>query len=263
MKKLVFLVLAIALVGCESEQEKDKRLNGIGLGSVQKIVKNKLNDPQSAQFKNQVGFCGEVNSKNKMGGYGEFKKFSVLNSKDVIFENEANTSNGQFQKIWKETCGTKFKFNKEDVLLIPNFKLPDPVYSKAKYNFGQNFATATPSSLVIGDGEYIYPVLQIHCKGKSTVFNLYSMNTISYKMNNTVSIVADKQNMILVEVEDNNRGYQSFGEDAHLLSSLKNSETIQISFQTSSGGFSMQDFNVAELRKGMRGQSNSCEWNKL
>lgn len=261
MKRIILLAF-IGLAGCESKEAKEQRLNSIGYDYAQKIVKDSLTDPQSAQFKNQAGYCGEVNSKNKMGGYGDFQKFAVLSGKLVVFENEANQANGQFSKVWKETCAADFKFN-NDSLVEPNFKLPDPEYKKAQYSFGSNFATATPSSIVIGDGKYIYPVFQIHCKDNQTTFNLYSMNTISYKMDNTVAIETDQQKMKLVEIEDDSSGYQSFKDNKSLSNALKSATTLRISFNSLHGGFSSQEFNLNELRKGMKLQFNSCSWNKL
>lgn len=50
---------------------------------VQKVVSDKLIDGQSARFRNirevtSGTYCGEVNSKNRMGAYTGFTGFSVL-----------------------------------------------------------------------------------------------------------------------------------------------------------------------------------------
>ena len=56
---------------------------------IAKLVKAVLTDPESAQFKNislnkESGVtCGEVNAKNKMGGYIGFTKFLSLPSGQV------------------------------------------------------------------------------------------------------------------------------------------------------------------------------------
>ncbi|WP_445773837.1 hypothetical protein [Shewanella sp.] len=59
------------------------------------LVKQKLIDADSAKFqnlsrvvnsKNEDAVCGEVNSRNRMGGYAGFSNFVVLESKFVIFE---------------------------------------------------------------------------------------------------------------------------------------------------------------------------------
>ena len=54
--------------------------------SVKAVVKEPLVDPNSAQFKNisksSIGYCGEVNAKNRMGGYTGFKRFHAFQSVD-------------------------------------------------------------------------------------------------------------------------------------------------------------------------------------
>ncbi|EPG6881316.1 hypothetical protein QC573_003799, partial [Acinetobacter baumannii] len=69
MKKIILLSLVFGLVGCESKEEKQARLNLVVKSFSEEIVKQDLIDPSSAMFSNQKGFCGEVNSKNRMGGY--------------------------------------------------------------------------------------------------------------------------------------------------------------------------------------------------
>jgi len=41
-------------------------------------------DPESAQFRNQKGNCGEVNAKNKFGGYTGFKKYIYNPETDTV-----------------------------------------------------------------------------------------------------------------------------------------------------------------------------------
>lgn len=66
-------------------------------------VRETMNDPESAQFRNlrvisawtpsDTVVCGEVNGKNRMGGYVGFKHFEVLGSDAVPdFEPESLTS---------------------------------------------------------------------------------------------------------------------------------------------------------------------------
>ena len=47
-------------------------------------VKNNLKDPESAQFQNVKGYCGEVNAKNSYGGYDGFKRFISVDENTVI-----------------------------------------------------------------------------------------------------------------------------------------------------------------------------------
>ena len=54
-------------------------------GRVKKEVKEVLNDPSSAEFRNikvfeNGNYCGEVNAKNKMGGYVGFQSFFKIGS---------------------------------------------------------------------------------------------------------------------------------------------------------------------------------------
>lgn len=65
-------------------------------------LKNFLKDPDSAQIRNQHGFCGEVNSKNSFGGYTGFKRF-IASSAIVAIDGE-NMESGEFQKAWDQVC---------------------------------------------------------------------------------------------------------------------------------------------------------------
>lgn len=62
-------------------------------------VKLHLNDPESAVFKDKQGPCGEVNSKNKFGGYTGFTKYVASSEKAVTFEDSPI-----FEKIWEFSC---------------------------------------------------------------------------------------------------------------------------------------------------------------
>jgi hypothetical protein len=58
---------------------------GKPIADAKDTVKEKLVDPRSAEFKNvrataTGNVCGEVNSKNRMGGYVGFKHFWVFTS---------------------------------------------------------------------------------------------------------------------------------------------------------------------------------------
>lgn len=66
-------------------------------------VKSQLVDPQSAIFRNQKGYCGEVNSKNRMGGYGGFVRFIALGPEkyDVMIE---GATYSDFNEMWRDYC---------------------------------------------------------------------------------------------------------------------------------------------------------------
>lgn len=63
-----------------------------------------LKDPGSAQFRNQNGFCGEVNSKNALGGYVGYQKFIAAGETMVVFERDSSLEKGVFQQVWGEIC---------------------------------------------------------------------------------------------------------------------------------------------------------------
>lgn len=76
----IFLIVALTLglVAC-------------GDGAVKSEVKSLLIDPSSAEFKSIAVFkdgnyCGEVNSKNRMGGYAGFKAFSKVDGRLEIHD---------------------------------------------------------------------------------------------------------------------------------------------------------------------------------
>ena len=118
MKKIVFLSLVFGLAGCGKSQEqlnkekieseklklkKDK--DNLDL-EVQMILKSTLNDPDSAQFRNQNKLCGEVNAKNSFGGYIGFTKFIITEEK-IYFENEYQDSQisiDGFNSLWDLLC---------------------------------------------------------------------------------------------------------------------------------------------------------------
>ena len=75
LKTLFVCALAIHLIGCLGESAEIKQS--------QKIIKDILIDPESAQFtdlkyyKSSNFVCGKVNSKNRMGGYVGAKQVAV------------------------------------------------------------------------------------------------------------------------------------------------------------------------------------------
>ena len=76
----------------------------------QETIKQKLKDPNSAQFKN-VTFnrsskskvvCGQVNSKNSFGGYVGFQRFIAAGSQFGYLESEISDD---FSTVWRQFCG--------------------------------------------------------------------------------------------------------------------------------------------------------------
>ncbi|HFD2136334.1 MULTISPECIES: hypothetical protein [Acinetobacter] len=74
VEKDYFLSLVLGLVGINgcSKVEKESK----------EAILSTLKDPDSAQFQNIKGYCGEVNSKNSYGGYSICNNLgSTLHSK--------------------------------------------------------------------------------------------------------------------------------------------------------------------------------------
>lgn len=93
MTTIACLVGALLLAGCGDSDSSKIEL-------ARKAVKEKLNDPDSAQFRNdrvteaepgvkaKGGFyvCGELNAKNRMGGYNGFTRYSAAIIKTEIVD---------------------------------------------------------------------------------------------------------------------------------------------------------------------------------
>lgn len=82
------------------------------VGRGQDAVEAKLKDPDSAQFRNvyfhkgQDGIpvtCGEVNSKNSLGGYSGFQHFISAGSSELTYLQEQMRA-AEFAKVWKRLC---------------------------------------------------------------------------------------------------------------------------------------------------------------
>ena len=78
VKVVGFALIAVGISAC-------------GDSNVKSEVKSLLIDPSSAEFKsitvfNNGNYCGEVNSKNRLGGYAGYKSFSKVDGKLEINE---------------------------------------------------------------------------------------------------------------------------------------------------------------------------------
>lgn len=81
-------------------QERDRQIS-IEVDS-EIALKKFLKDPDSAEIRNRIGNCGEVNSKNSFGGYTGFRRF-IANSAVVAVDGE-NMDSDEFQKAWDQVC---------------------------------------------------------------------------------------------------------------------------------------------------------------
>lgn len=68
-------------------------------------VKRHLKDPDTAQFRNQRGGCGEVNAKNLFGGYTGYKRFMFSGGGLLIFDGDPALEEGAFEESWIQLCG--------------------------------------------------------------------------------------------------------------------------------------------------------------
>jgi hypothetical protein len=101
MRKFLLLILfsSLILTGCSnSEQNKQNAIQIASIGAVRASLK----DPDSAEFRNIHGICGEVNSKNGFGGMTGYKRY-IGNSGIVAIEGE-NTATDQFEPVWQKFC---------------------------------------------------------------------------------------------------------------------------------------------------------------
>lgn len=91
----------------EKKAQQEKWFGAETITTAQQAVRASLKDPGSAQFKDvyanyseefNVVACGQVNSKNSLGGYTGFKRF-VSNGKSAIIEGRDNVADA-----WKNAC---------------------------------------------------------------------------------------------------------------------------------------------------------------
>lgn len=263
IKVIILSSFCLVLSACISKEEKEKNRTQQVKNFVESVVKEELIDPSSAIFTEMKGFCGKVNSKNRMGGYVGAVRFIVIDSKNVLFESERTIANQQFPLSYKSICKEIPKFDDNELLIPPKFKIIDPVYKKAEYHFSDKHATATPSSLTLNsDFIYIYPVLRLGCDNGSTKVSLWSQQHLSYSSDNLVAVETNKHKLKLFEVTSG-EDWQDFGSNPDLIRRLKEADEVKIFFKTSSGNLSLQEFNLIPLKDGMRKYKNNCSWDKF
>ncbi|WP_149720978.1 hypothetical protein [Alcaligenes faecalis] len=88
-----------------SKKASEARMTEIKLQRlVRGFVTAKLKDPDSAQFRNQKGICGEVNAKNSFGGMTGYTRFMASNENFVVMENDPALERGAFAEVWEQFC---------------------------------------------------------------------------------------------------------------------------------------------------------------
>ena len=91
-------------------EQSDEDLKNRIYGTWKSGIKDALIDPDSAKFKNVIFVltvnrtpfaCGEVNSKNSMGGYTGYKRFITAGLKEYTFLQGEKEG---FNEYWKQVC---------------------------------------------------------------------------------------------------------------------------------------------------------------
>ncbi|MDC5446163.1 hypothetical protein ACT4Y9_18345 [Acinetobacter baumannii] len=121
MRKLILVCVFALLTACN--------------GKVEKIVSEQLKDPESAEFRNVKGVCGEVNAKNSYGGYTGFKRFIVVNNSAVI-ESNSEDDTLPFALNWMAFCSKNKSSNDEKTQCVSNAET-----SAAAFNANQRGVT--------------------------------------------------------------------------------------------------------------------------
>ena len=105
----ILIVSLLITCVCSAQAQTAQEMNWMEAGK--DAVRQKLKDPQSAQFQ-KVFFhrgkdnipmtCGEVNSKNGFGGYTGFQRFVSAGREDATFVEAEVTSD--FAMVWSRFC---------------------------------------------------------------------------------------------------------------------------------------------------------------
>lgn len=104
----VLVVLAIIALGSILPDDKpsgptfDQQMAEAGKTvRIERLVKARLRDPDSATFQHLNGGCGYVNSKNGLGGMSGNTEFVVGSNDKVVFRTDGPKD---FDTIWKGHC---------------------------------------------------------------------------------------------------------------------------------------------------------------
>ena len=88
---VILIILAVIFAPVIRE-----RLSNIGNDNWKRSVASLMVDPDSTKFRNTrkstLGYCGEINSKNKFGGYVGFKRFHAYMGKSGKWSISLDTS---------------------------------------------------------------------------------------------------------------------------------------------------------------------------
>lgn len=110
MQKMIVMFPAFLLLAACGQSDAKKAESAAAMAEIRnqrvarEFVGGVLKDPGSAEFRNQRGLCGEVNSKNSFGGYVGFRRFIAASKEMVVFENDGRMNPGDFDTAWATHC---------------------------------------------------------------------------------------------------------------------------------------------------------------
>lgn len=90
----------------QTEEQRIEVENNKKIDAATSAIRDALNDPESARFRHAFvspkgrAVCGEVNAKNKMGGYAGFRRFIVAADQSGIEEDGTSF----VESNWQSRC---------------------------------------------------------------------------------------------------------------------------------------------------------------
>ncbi len=85
--------------------EQNKAIESVNF--IEEKVRRNLFDPEAAKFRNIKGNCGEINAKNKMGGYTGYRRFIYDPKFDTVSiedENDGLYNPKMMDILWGQKC---------------------------------------------------------------------------------------------------------------------------------------------------------------
>ena len=85
--------------------EQNKAIESVNF--IEEKVRRNLFDPEAAKFRNIKGNCGEINAKNKMGGYTGYRRFIYDPKFDTVSiedENDGLYNPKMMDILWEKKC---------------------------------------------------------------------------------------------------------------------------------------------------------------
>lgn len=101
----LILVALVWISTCSTSGPSTKDQNELEqltqMARIERLVKARLRDPDSAKFEHLNGGCGHVNSRNGFGGMSGPKQFIVGVNDNVVFEEDDPQA---FRAVWNGHC---------------------------------------------------------------------------------------------------------------------------------------------------------------